>query len=50
MKVFKEKPNIISKNALWVCIHKEYMYTSDTLFRLLLTVIIEWESDKHLVG
>ena len=50
MKIFKEKPGVISRNACWVCLHKEYLYTSSTLLGLLRKVITEWNHDLHLVG
>lgn len=50
MIIFKEKAGIISKDSSWVCFHKEYMYTSDTLLGLLKQIIFEWKHDKHIAG
>jgi len=50
MRIFKEEPGVISKEACWVCICAEYMYTADTLEELVEILSIEWEDDKHLVG
>lgn len=49
MKIFKEKPNIISEKAVWVCFSHEYMYISETLFGLLYIILSEWKHDTHLI-
>lgn len=50
IKIYKEQPNIISKDYIWVCICNEYLYTHDTLIGLLWLMICEWKHDRHLVG
>jgi hypothetical protein len=50
MKIFKEKPGMISKDSIWVCFADCHMYTADTFFGLAWLMIKEWKSDKHLVG
>lgn len=51
MKVFRERPGIISPNSIWVgfgC--GPYMYTHSRLIGLLWLMLTEWKDDKHLVG
>lgn len=50
MVIFKERAGIIGPHGVWVCFHRCWMYTGDTFLGLLLTVISEWTSDRHLVG
>jgi len=50
MKLFKEPPNVISKDSVWVCFHGMYMYTGSSLVKLLKQIVFEWKKDKHLVG
>ena len=50
MRIFKERPGVISKESVWVCIHEEYMYVADTLEALVAILNTEWEHEKHLVG
>ena len=50
MKIYKEKPGIISKDEVWVCIHDDYLYTTDTLQELIEILNTEWEADKNFVG
>jgi len=49
VKIFQEKPGIISKEKCWVAIlNGTWLYTSDTLFGLIRQLITEWKHDKHL--
>lgn len=48
--IVKEKPGVISEGPCWVCTSQGYLYTHDSLFGLLWTVISEWKNDRHLVG
>lgn len=48
MHIFKEKPGVISKNEVWVCIHDSWIYIADTLEELVNILNTEWEADKHL--
>jgi len=50
MKIFKEKPGVISKDSIWVCIDKSWMYTADSFVVLVCVIITEWKMDKNLVG
>jgi len=50
MKIFREKPGIISEDACWVGLHDCYLYVEDTLVELLVTILTEWKHDRHLVG
>ena len=50
MNIFKEKPMVISKEAIWVGIHTCYLYTHSSLVGLLWIMLTEWKHDKHLVG
>lgn len=50
MKVFREKPGIISPKRCWVAIDGPWLYAADSLLALLWQVCTEWHSDKHLVG
>lgn len=49
-RIFREKAGVISEGPVWVCIHRPYLYTADTLFQLLMLIFREWEDDRHLVG
>lgn len=49
MKIFREKAGVISKNPVWVCFHKEYMYFDDTLFGLFVEMIIHWNHESKYV-
>lgn len=49
-KIYKESPGIISEDPCWVCLHDCYMYTGDTFIKLILEIITQWKSDRHLVG
>lgn len=50
MKVFKEKAGVISENPVWIMLHDGYIYTGDTLLKLLILVIREYKHDRHMVG
>jgi hypothetical protein len=50
MKIFKEKPGVISVKHCWVAIGGGYMYIEDTLLGLIWLLITEWKHDRHLVG
>ena len=50
MKIVKSPAGEISKNGCWVAISSEYLYTADTLFKLVIILITEWENDRHLCG
>ena len=50
MKIFKEKPGVISKDSIWICIDKSWMYTADSLIKLIWVIVLEWKMDKNLVG
>lgn len=50
MQIFKEKRGIISQNRVWVAIDNQYLYTADTLRKLLWLLITDWKHDRHLAG
>lgn len=50
MVIFKERAGIVGPHGVWVCFHGCWMYTGDTFLDLLLVMISEWKSDRHLVG
>lgn len=50
IKIFKEKPGIISKDPVWVCLCGPYMYIHDSIRGLFAIMADEWENDKHLIG
>ena len=50
MKIFKEKPGVISPDACWVAWHRCYLYTSDTLLGLLWDMLTNWNNDSRLIG
>jgi hypothetical protein len=50
LKIYKEKPGIISKDEVWICIHDDYLYTADTLYELIGILNTEWEDVKHFAG
>ncbi len=50
MKIFKEEADVISNYPIWVCIDKCWMYTDESLLRLLWIIITEYKHNKHLIG
>jgi hypothetical protein len=50
MYIFKEKAGVISEKECWICIHSCYLYSADTLERLIEILNNEWEHDRHLAG
>lgn len=48
--IYFSPPGVISDNGVWVLIHRDYMYTGDTLFGLLYIVLTEWKENKHFIG
>jgi hypothetical protein len=50
MRVFKEKAGVISKESVWVCVDRYWLYIADTYLELLKMFITEHCNDKHLVG
>ena len=50
MHIYREKAGVISEKPIWVCMCGAYLYTGETLRRLIEVLNTEWEHDKHLVG
>lgn len=50
IKMFREKPGVISENECYVILSDEYMYEGDTSQECIWTMILQWKHDKHLVG
>ncbi len=50
MRIYKEKPGVISESSCWVCSHAGFLYIEDTLLKLLWSIVTEFKNDKHLVG
>lgn len=50
MKLFREKPGVISPGPCWVCFYDCYMHCNESLFWLLVEVVLEYKHDRHLVG
>lgn len=50
MRIFEEKPGVISEDSCWICTHNGYMYIAPTLGELIEMLNTEWEADKHIVG
>ncbi len=50
MKLIKLKAGEISEKPIWSFFHGSYLYTHENLFRLILLVITEYRSDRHLIG
>lgn len=48
--IFQEEPGVLSKDPVWVCIHKGYLYTHTELAGLFEILHTEWEDDKYLVA
>jgi hypothetical protein len=49
-RIFEEKAGVISPKACWVCIAEGYLYSADTLEKLVGVLNREWKQDRHLVG
>lgn len=50
IKVFKEKPGVISPEPTWVGFNNYYMFTHKRLLGLLWLMIREHNNERHLVG
>ena len=52
IRIYKEDPNVISNDYIWIAIDDNYgyMYEAKTLLGLLLKIIIEWKQDKNMIG
>ena len=50
MRIFRERPGVISEGPCWVCVAPGYLYTADTLPGLLWVLAWEWGEDRHLAG
>jgi hypothetical protein len=48
MKIWKEKPGVISKGPCWCCLYSFYLHTSNSLLGLVVDVVTHWKSDKRL--
>ncbi len=48
--ICKERPGVISPEAVWVAHFTGYLYVADTLEQLFALMSSEWKHDKHLVG
>ena len=49
MKIYKEKPGVISKKAVWCCMHNGYLYVANTIEGLINVLNTEWEYSKYLL-
>ena len=43
-KIWREKPGVISPGPVWVCGYDGYLHIEDTLYRLLWSVVTEWNA------
>lgn len=50
MTIYREHSGVIGHGACWVCFHRSYLYTHDTLPGLLWLMLTEWNHDRHLIG
>ncbi len=50
MKLYKEKANVISEKPIWIFMYKGWLYTGESLLKLVFIVITQWKQDKHLAG
>ncbi len=50
MRLYQEKPGIISEKAIWVFVDYPYMYEAESLNDLLTIISKEWRLNKHFVG
>lgn len=50
MKIFKENKAVLCEKPIWICFHSYYMYTGNTLIKLIWQIITEWNNDKHSIG
>ena len=49
MRIYHEKPHVVSESRIWVAHHKEYIYFGDTLPKLIINIIKNWNNDRNLV-
>lgn len=50
MKLFREKPGIISEEPVWVLFWGPYMHINASLLGLAWEFITEYQDDRHLIG
>lgn len=51
MRLWEEKPGVISEKSVWCIIYDGcYLHINESLFSLFLEVLTEYKDDKHLVG
>ena len=51
IRIWKEKPGVISSGSSWCLVYGGcYLHVCDSLPQLLLELITEFRSEKHLVG
>lgn len=51
MRIFKEKPGIVSHGTCWIAVTDDgYLYIEDTLLKLLWCLLTQWKHDRHMVG
>jgi hypothetical protein len=48
MKIFKDTQSF--DEPVWICIHGEYIYASESIYGLIDILNTEWEHDKHIAG
>lgn len=48
LRVFKEKPGVISEGPCWVALEPGYLYIADTLCGLVFQLVFERHHDRHL--
>jgi len=50
MMLYREKTGVISDKPVWICFHRFYMYSGDTLLLLILDMIKNWNHERKIIG
>jgi len=50
IRVFFSTPGDISEKGCWVCFYGIWMHTGDTLWDLFCDVVVNFRSDRNMIG
>jgi len=50
LRIFREKPGVISPGHIWVGMYDCYMHYNESLWKLVWEMVTQYRDDHHLVG
>ena len=50
MRVWRERPGVISIGPCWCYLRGCYLYTAAGPLRLLWQIVTQWQDDRHIAG